>query len=170
MDRRLFVILVSLVGIGARVYAGFVSYQGNVCDDFAGIHVAGRLAVERRFTEAYDMQAFSKALASFCGADATRMPWTSPPPFNLIAGALSFLPYWLSYLTFMNVSLIAFMAILRRLCACLRHYTLARIACLPSMGITIIAGQNGLLAAALIGLFSFLYFRRGRAQVCRSVF
>lgn len=161
VDRLLIVILASLVGVGACVYSGFVSSQGKVCNDFAAIYVAGSLAVGGRFAEAYDVQAFSKALASFCGTAPQRMPWTYPPPFNLIAGALSLLPYGLSYLVFISVSLIAFMMILRRLCASLDHYNLARITCLPSMGITIIAGQNGLLTAALIGLFT-LFILSGR--------
>lgn len=156
VDRLIVILLASLVVIGGGVYSGLVSPTGKVCNDFTAIYVAGQLALEGHATQAYDFQTMSKALATFCGTDISRMPWTYPPPFNLFAAALSLFPYGLSYLIFIGTTLIGFMIVLRRLSPSPEVYNLARVACLPSMCITIMAGQNGFLTGSLIGVFALL--------------
>lgn len=127
--------------------------------DFDVIHLAGRLAWEGRLGEAYAAEAFAP-LQERLGGGGSFMPWTYPPPFDLLAAVLALMPVWLAYAAFTLPTFGAFLLVLRRLSG--GRFPLALLAVLPVVYITIRCGQNGFLSAALIGSFALLALRGSR--------
>lgn len=164
IDLALVVLLGWLVGTGAIVYSGAMGASGGsrICNDFAVIYSAGRLTLQGRIHEAYDVTSMAQALSAFCRLNETiRNPWVYPPPVNFFAETLARLPYGFAWFVFIAGSLCSYLYVLRRLSHSLAHFDIARIACLPAMIVTILGGQNGFVTATLIGLFS-LFFIEGR--------
>jgi hypothetical protein len=93
-----------------------------------------------------DMGEVQKALTG----KETFMPWTYPPPFNLVVAPLAFLPLGAAYALFTAGTLAAYLAVLRRVAG--ENFALALLVLFPALCITIACGQNGFLTGALIGL------------------
>src|SRR3954470_3621623 len=60
---------------------------GKTLTDFDAFYVAGRMYWDGRLNDAYHFQTFYEAQHQFTGTTGF-MPWTYPPPFNLVTVAL----------------------------------------------------------------------------------
>ena len=66
----------------AGVQAPELLGKQKVLTDFDAFHIAGRLALEGRVSEAYHALSMFAAQMEIAGT-AAFMPWTYPPPFTL---------------------------------------------------------------------------------------
>jgi Glycosyltransferase family 87 len=82
------------------------------------------MALEGSITEAYHSDKMFEMLKVYCGK-AVSMPWTYPPPFGLIAAFLALLPFGLAYFSFITVTFIVYLVILRKLSNSLVEYNIA---------------------------------------------
>ncbi len=117
--------------------------------DFDTFHIVGRLALRGEIAQAYSFESMHRAQVAATGSDSF-MPWTYPPPFNVVVAALGLMPLWLAYLAFTGTTLGAFLLVLRRLSG--EAFGQALLATAPALAITIACGQNGFLTGALMGL------------------
>jgi hypothetical protein len=120
----------------------------GIFEDFDAFYIVGLLAQEGRLAEAYRLADMAAAQRAIAGAEMF-MPWTYPPPFNLVVAVLPVLPRGLAYLAFMGLTLIAYVWVLRRLAGA--HLTAVLVALLPALTSNIASGQNGFLTGALAG-------------------
>lgn len=125
--------------------------------DFHTFHIAGNLALEGRLGEAYHASLMREAQIAQANEE-TFMPWAYPLPFNLVTALLALLPIGLSYLVFSGISLLSFFSVLKALLG--THFRLAVFLIIPALLVNLSCGQNGLLTAALTGLFCYGYLRR----------
>lgn len=134
---------------------------GGQLVDFDAFYIVGQLAQEGRVAEAYDsdtMAAIQRGLVGHGGF----MPWSYPPPFDLIAAPLPLAPRALAYTLFTAGTLALYLATLARLAG--GQLGTVLIALFPPLYVTAIIGQNAFLTGALMGLFCLAALRgRGRA-------
>ncbi len=122
--------------------------------DFDAFYIASQMVHEGRLTDAYNSVIMSGRQSHLAG-EGGYMPWTYPPQFDLVIAPLSLLPRGIAYGIFMFGSLIAYALVLRRLAGA--NISMVLVGILPGIGIGTLNGQNGLLIAALIGLFCLLW-------------
>ncbi|CAL8978627.1 hypothetical protein RHODGE_RHODGE_02196 [Rhodoplanes serenus] len=115
--------------------------------DFDAFRLAGDLVRQGRITLAYRFSEFQGLLRAEFGGTPF-LPWTYPPPFDLVVAPLALLPAWLGYAVFMGGTLWGFLAALRRLAP--DGAVPALILFTPVVLVTLRCGQNGLLTGALI--------------------
>ncbi|MBX9757952.1 MAG: DUF2029 domain-containing protein [Beijerinckiaceae bacterium] len=127
--------------------------------DFNAFYLSGQLALDGRINDAYRFASLLEAQRQYAGR-IDFMPWTYPPPFNLVVGALASLSIQAAYLVFVGGSFTAYAAVLRAV----RPQEFFHLILLgfTSAIVTIICGQNGFLTASLIGLFCLLYLKSSR--------
>jgi arabinofuranan 3-O-arabinosyltransferase len=118
--------------------------------DFAALWGAGRLALDGQPAAAYDWTAHARAMSEGMGRPAEIFPFPYPPTFLALMAPLAALPYLTSLLAWIGLTLAAYL------------WTSARIvgrwegavwigAMIVTLG-NIVAGQNGFLTAALMGM------------------
>lgn len=117
--------------------------------DFDAFYIAGQMAWRGDIADAYHFPALMRAQLEL-GGSTEFLPWTYPPPFNLVAAGLTTLPTWLAYLLFTGGTLIAFALVLRRLAGPM--FAAVVFTVFPALATVIACGQNGFLTGALIGL------------------
>jgi len=158
----LFRAFLALVGVTLAVqtakFSGLVGSGPKVLVDFDAFHIVGRMVWRGEVEDAYRFAAMVRAQRTLGGADGS-MPWTYPPPFNLVAAALALLPLGAAYFAFTAATLGAYLAVLRRVAG--EHVSVVLLAIFPAVIVTIACGQNGFLTGVLIGL-ACLGFLRGR--------
>ena len=129
--------------------------------DFDAFYVAGLMYWDGDLYDAYSFRSLFEAQKRFIGEDSfdadSFMPWTYPPPFNLVTAALAAMPIGLSYLLFTGGTFIAYLAVLRRIAGV--HTGSVLFAIFPVLALNIRSGQNGFLTGALIGIFLLQYIR-----------
>lgn len=123
---------------------------GGVLVDFDAFYIVGGLVREGRAAAAYDPAVMAAIQAQLIGAPAF-MPWTYPPPFDLIAAVLPSLPRGPAYVLFTAVTLGAYLLILSRIAGAWRG--LAALALAPPIYVGAVIGQNAFLTGALVGLY-----------------
>lgn len=126
--------------------------------DFEAFYVSGRMYWEGVLNDAYGFTTLLEAQRRFTGTN-DYMPWTYPPPYNIVTAGLALLPIGVAYLLFVGSSFAAYLWVLRRIAG--RHLGAVVFAVLPAIALNIRSGQNGFLSGALLGLF-FLAFVQGR--------
>ncbi|MDC7786241.1 glycosyltransferase family 87 protein [Rhodoplanes sp. TEM] len=132
--------------------------------DFDAFRLAGDLVLNGRVDLAYRFADFGALLrAQFGGRQF--LPWTYPPPFDLLVAPLALVPVWLAYPAAMAGTLVAYLAALRRLAP--ESAVPALILFAPSVLMTIRCGQNGLLTGALIA-WTCAGLLAGRAETSRA--
>ncbi|MGR3322826.1 MAG: glycosyltransferase family 87 protein [Pseudooceanicola sp.] len=124
--------------------------------DFHVFHLAGELALSGDLATAYHAAEFRPVQAAEPGFRSF-MPYTYPPPFNLLAALLGALPQGLAYLVFAGGTFAAWLWVLRRLAGA--EFGTALMMVLPAAVVSARYGQNGFLSAALVGGFCLLALR-----------
>lgn len=124
--------------------------------DFTTFHIVGSMAWTDDLADAYSAQALLQhQQASNQGALA--MPWSYPPPFDLVVAALATVPLPVAYVLFTGGTLAAYLAVLRRLSG--DGFVMLLLMLMPVLLVNIRSGQNGFLTGALVGLFAILSLR-----------
>lgn len=122
------------------------------CLDFSAFYLAGRLALDGAAASAYSAARMTAEISAFCGMRIV-MPWTYPPPFDLVVAPLSRLPFGAAYGLFAMAAYIFYCLMLRRLSATERDFFIVRLIAAPAIFLTLICGQSSLMVAGLIGWF-----------------
>lgn len=139
-------ILVSAVLFQAPELLG----RDKTLTDFDAFYLAGQMALKGHAGDAYHIDTMMAAQRQFSGTQSF-LPWTYPPPFTLVVGALAILPIGLGYALFITASLALYLLVLRRIAGDALPGVL--IAILPLLVLIVRSGQNGFLTGGLIGLF-----------------
>ena len=124
--------------------------------DFELFHVVGQMVWSGRLLDAYNFASLAQAQLQLTG-NTDFLPWTYPPPFDLLAALLACGPLWASYLIFTGATLTSFLLVLRRIAG--PSFPLILLAIYPALLVTIACGQNGFLTGTLIGVAALLLKR-----------
>lgn len=117
--------------------------------DFELFHMVGRMVWNGDILDAYGSASLALAQLQLTG-NTDFMPWTYPPPFDLLAALLACGPLGISYLVFTGATLTSFLLVLRRIAG--PSSPLVLVAIYPALLMTIACGQNGFLTGTLVGL------------------
>jgi hypothetical protein len=117
--------------------------------DFDVFHLAGRLVWRGQLALAYDYGEFGR-LQTLLRGRADNLTFGYPPPYGLVVAPLGLLPLGAAWLLFMATTLAAWLWCLVRLAGD-RAATALMVALAP-LYINLVAGQNGFLTGALLGL------------------
>jgi alpha-1,2-mannosyltransferase len=126
--------------------------------DFMAFWSASRLTLDGHGTDVYDPAAISVAHRLAVPGNERIYPWHYPPTYQLLIAPLALLPYLLSYLAFVALTLGLYLAVNRRLLS-LPNPTLLLLA-FPGTFLCAFQGQNSLLTAALFGAAILFVSRR----------
>lgn len=119
--------------------------------DFNDFYAAGRMALQGAAASAYDFARLRVELLAETGREVF-LPWAYPPAYTGIAALFAAIPAGWAYAGFMLASLALYLWVMRALAG--RDFPLAILATAPVVPINIFTGQNGLLIAALAGIFA----------------
>lgn len=129
---------------------GIDAFGKPLGSDFMAFYAAGRLALDGRAVDAFDLQAFVSVQEElFPAAAGIAYGWFYPPTFLLLVAPLALLPYVVAYATFIAGSVAAWWTTLRRAIGRPGGAWLA--VAFPGLWVCLAQGQNGLLTAALAG-------------------
>ncbi len=118
--------------------------------DFVGVWAAGRLVLDGRATAAYDWPAHKAAEEQAVGHSFDKyFPWSYPPAYLFVAAALSLLPYSISLLFWIALTLPAYALTFRKIVGERVGFALA--CAFPGALWNVWTGQNGFLTTALLG-------------------
>lgn len=122
-----------------------------VVTDFIEVWVAGRITIAGNAAAAYDPKLHHAAQVALAGHEFKGLLWWHYPPVVLfLAAALALLPYTPAFLTWVATTLGLFAATIARIA---KAQFAALLACaMPAVFLNAVAGQNGFLTAALVGL------------------
>jgi hypothetical protein len=122
-----------------------------IVTDFLEVWVAGRTALSGAAAATYDPQLHHAAQVAAAGHEFHGYLWWHYPPIALfLAAALGLLPYMAAFLVWVAGTLAFFAASIAKIA---RTRFAALLACaMPPVFLDALAGQNGFLTAALIGL------------------
>jgi hypothetical protein len=127
--------------------------------DFANVYAAGRLAREGKPALVYDFPAHHDMQRQVSArADIPYYGWHYPPAFLLLAAALAFLPYLAALFVFQAATLVAYLAVVRRIAG--RPEAWLPALAFPAVFVNVTHGQNGFISAALLGGGLFVLDRR----------
>lgn len=152
-------LILSLVALAlAKGFRYAASSTGRPLTDFDAFHIAGRMVWRGDIAQAYHLPSLLQVQQILAG-DQAFLPWTYPPPFDLVVAALALLPIGPAYLVFVGATLAAYLLVLRRIAGPLFPQAVLTLA--PALFVTVAGGQNGFLTGTLIGL-ACLGLLRGR--------
>lgn len=165
--QRLGKIIIVFAGIMVLItvfkIAGVGAKQSKALVDFDIFYLAGKMVWDGSVADAYSFQTMAEAQHRYFGTQSF-MPWTYPPPFNLVLAPFALLSISVAYLLFTAGSLIAYLIVLHALAR--EHFGIVLLATFPATTITISCGQNGFVTGSLIGLCAiFMLKGRGAAGV-----
>ncbi|HTW33633.1 MAG TPA: glycosyltransferase family 87 protein [Rhizomicrobium sp.] len=127
--------------------------------DFLAFWSAGHLALNGAAVSAYDphLQHLAEAAATGHGFDGA-LEWPYPPLFFFVVAVLASLPYAGAFVAWCVATLALYAGVTAKIAA---KGSAAVVACAaPAVLATLMAGQNGLLTASLIGLSLLLIEKR----------
>jgi hypothetical protein len=120
-----------------------------IANDFI-VFQAGRLVRLGHGAMAYDWQADHAAEVAAAGhAFAGNYPWSYPPPFLFVAGALTRLPHLVAFAAWVGVTLAIYAMVVARIAGRRDAWLFA--CAFPAVLLNMWVGQNGFVSAALIG-------------------
>lgn len=125
----------------------------GVLVDFDAFYIVGGLVAEGRAADAYDPAVMAGIQRALVGHEGF-MPWTYPPPFDLVAALLALAPRGLSYGLFTGLSLAFYLWVLARLAG--PGLGLVLLALTPPVYVAATIGQNAFLTAGLMGLYCLM--------------
>jgi hypothetical protein len=118
--------------------------------DFVNVWAAGRLALEGHPAQAWDWDIQRQVeLALLRQEFPGYFAWHYPPPFLFVASLLAQLPYSVAFITWVSVSFLPYLAMMRAVVG--RSFGLMLAIGFPMVFNNTLVGQNGFLTAALIG-------------------
>ena len=140
--------------------SGSLDYLGRpLGTDFSNVWTAGRMAAAGNAAEAWDWAAHYKVQQAAHGAvDVTFYGWHYPPPFLMLAAALSFVPYLWALLIW-QITTLALLAFVTWSIVPSRK-TIALTLAAPVVLVCLTHGHNGFLTGALLGGGLLLLDRR----------
>jgi hypothetical protein len=158
LERMLKACLLVTLGIAALrfAYVDFISKEPFITD-FNAFYLAGKLALERKLAVAYDFQQMNQAQLDFYGIEGF-LPWSYPPPFDLIVALLAIPPIGVASFLFSGFSLLSYLHLLDQVAGGSRR--LIRFILLPTLLLNLTVGQNGLLTGMLLCSFCGLTLKR----------
>lgn len=117
--------------------------------DFSNVYSAGKMVLDDRAAEAYTpIEQANVQQTLFNDPDVPFYGWHYPPFFLILATALALLPYSVSWLTWMALTMPLYVLAARRIISD-KIAILATIG-FPAVLVNFLHGQNGFLTAALI--------------------
>jgi glycosyl transferase family 87 len=118
--------------------------------DFLNVWAAGRLVIEGQPALAYDWDIQRQVEVALLGGDFIGIfAWHYPPPFLFVAAFLAQFPYPSAFVSWMAISLLPYLAVMRAIIG--HRFGLILAIALPMVFVNTMVGQNGFLTAALIG-------------------
>lgn len=131
--------------------SNLVNSKGDTLDSDLGVFwTASHLALAGHPLDAYDPIRLWQADLRIDGAAIEgQFGWFYPPTFYLVILPLALFPYFVSYLGFMLVTLVGYVAVIRRIVP--GREVLWCLAGFSGVWLNIRLGQNGFLTAALAG-------------------
>ncbi|MFZ2066345.1 MAG: glycosyltransferase family 87 protein [Xanthobacteraceae bacterium] len=118
--------------------------------DFVGVWAAGRLVRDGRATAAYDWPVHKAVEEEAVGHSFDKyFPWSYPPAYLFVAAILSLLPYSISLLFWVALTLPAYAMTIGRIIG--RRVGFALACAFPGVLWNVWTGQNGFLTTALLG-------------------
>jgi arabinofuranan 3-O-arabinosyltransferase len=118
--------------------------------DFINVWAAGRLALEGHPAQAWDWDIQRPIEIAQLGQDFLGyFAWHYPPPFLFVASLLARLPYGAAFMSWVFISLIPYLVVVRAIVGRPFGWMLALAA--PMVLNNALVGQNGFFTAALIG-------------------
>lgn len=122
-------------------------------NDYNAFYLAGKLALDGQISLAYHFKEMDQALRQFYGGDVS-MPWSYPPPFDLVVSLLALFPIGASSFLFSGFALVFYFQLTNLLAK--EHRRLLAFILLPVLFLNLISGQNGLLTGSLLASFCYL--------------
>jgi Glycosyltransferase family 87 len=123
--------------------------------DFVNVWAAGKLVLDGVPAQAYDWDIQKRVEVALLGQDFIGyFAWHYPPPFLFVASLLAQLPYSAAFITWVSVSFLPYLAVMRAIVG--RSFGLLLAAGFPMVFNNTLVGQNGFLTAALIGATLYL--------------
>src|ERR1700682_1378128 len=120
----------------------------RIVSDFVGFWSAGRLVLDGQAAAAYDPVVHKAASVAALGHDfAGDYPFNYPPPYLFVAAAVASLPYTASYVAWVGLTALLYLAVTSRIIGYPGSILLA--GAFPPLLANAIVGQNGCLTAAL---------------------
>src|SRR5882724_3893767 len=118
--------------------------------DFVNVWSAGRLVLDGHPALAYDWDIQKQVQVEVLGQGYEgNFAWHYPPPFLFVAALLALFPYGVACFGWAAVSLVPYLAVMRAIVG--RSFGLLLAAAFPVVFTNALVGQNGFLAASLIG-------------------
>ena len=118
--------------------------------DFVNVWAAGRLVLDGVPAQAYDWDIQKRIEVALLGQDFIGyFAWHYPPPFLFVASLLAQLPYSAAFITWVSISFLPYLAVMRAIVG--RSFGLLLAVGFPMVFNNTLVGQNGFLTAALIG-------------------
>jgi arabinofuranan 3-O-arabinosyltransferase len=118
--------------------------------DFVNVWAAGRLVLDGHPAQAYDWDIQKQVELALLRQDFPGyFAWHYPPPFLFVASLLAQLPYSAAFITWVSVSFVPYLAMMRAIVG--RGFGLMLAIAFPMVFNNTLVGQNGFLTAALIG-------------------
>ncbi|QBQ98318.1 glycosyltransferase family 87 protein [Paraburkholderia pallida] len=141
--------------IVALVYAYRTLWQhrpdfGTIALDYLPVWSASHLALHGQALDAYNQAVLASVERAAIAQPVGILPWLYPPTCLLITAPFALLPFRLSAIAFLFITLAMF---LRAVCTIVPgRLTLLPALAFPAVAVVLVSGQNGLLTAALAGL------------------
>lgn len=148
---RIFVAIFAVAGIAwIAMSDGMVDVKGKPLGyDFITFYSAAEVAREQGASAVYDLRAMWAAQRAVAPGIAQPYAWHYPPTFLLLVLPLALLPYFAALAGMLAATLVAYVAVLRRIAP--HPLTLMLALAFPATFLNLFHGQNGFLNAALFG-------------------
>lgn len=128
----------------------------GVLVDFDAFYIVSQMVAEGRVAEAYDIRIIAARQQELVGHEGF-MPWTYPPPFDLVVAPLAWMPRGVAFALFTGGTLAFYLWVLWRLAGGGLGVVLLVLA--PPIYVSVTIGQNSFLTGGLMGLFCLLSLR-----------
>jgi hypothetical protein len=126
--------------------------------DYLAFWGASYLALHGHAVDAYNVSVIETLQHSVAPNMAGGFPWLYPPTFLLLIFPVALVPYTLSLVLFLGLTLVAFVAVINAIQPGKTSLLLAL--AFPGVARVLVSGQNSLLTAAIMGLGLVLLPRR----------
>jgi Glycosyltransferase family 87 len=152
--------IASFAFVIAGTHGWIVPLDRPTTTDFVSFYAAGRLADAGTPQLAYNPTAHLAAEEAVTAPGIQYQFFYYPPVYQLLCAVLARLPYLVAYVTFAAATLLAYIAVSRRILGDRSLTALVALLAFPEVFWTLGLGQNAFLTAALFGGATLLVDRR----------